>query len=250
MYKVILFGGTTEGRELAEFLSDCQISALVCVATEYGGRILDCVPPVQVQSDRLSRQEISELLLAERPRFVIDATHPYAKEISENLQYVCATEKLQYLRVLREQIKFEGCRNFEDLQSMVAWLNQTEGMIFAAIGAKEARALTEVVNFTERVVLRMLPLPEGIMTCLKMGYPMKHLIGMQGPFSQELNTAMFRQMKAKILVTKESGRNGGFLEKLAAANACGMTTAVLTRPSEKKGLTVSEVKAFMLEECK
>ena len=53
---------------------------------------------------------------------------------------------------------------------------------------------------------------------------------------------MFRAAEADILITKESGVAGGFLEKLAAARACGMTVAVLERPDEEAGLTLEEAK--------
>lgn len=249
MYDVILFGGTTEGRQLAQFLSERKTPALVCVATEYGEKLLDCRPPVQVQSGRRDRQEIAALLWDVCPRLVIDATHPYATQVSENLQHVCADQNLHYVRVLRERIESGGCVEFDCLDTLVSWLNQTEGVIFAAIGAKEARALTKVPDFARRVYLRMLPSPEGIAACIDMGYPRQHLICMQGPFSEELNIAMFREVGAKILVTKESGANGGFSEKLSAARACGMQAAILARPPDQNGMALSEVKSMILEVC-
>lgn len=247
MYDVILFGGTTEGRELAEFLSGAGIPSLVCVATEYGERLLEYREPVQVQSGRLERPEIDKLLQTEGPRFVIDATHPYAMQISENLQQACKAKGLRYIRVLRESADSGDCVSFNDMNSLVSWLNQTQGIIFAATGVKEARALTGVTDYASRVFLRILPLPEGVSACIEMGYSINHLICMQGPFSEELNAAMFRHTGARILVTKESGKNGGFPEKYSAAKTCGMTTAILARPAEKNGLLLSEAKAVLLE---
>lgn len=247
MYDIILFGGTTEGRELAEYLSANQIPSLVCVATEYGGKILNCHPPVQVQSNRLSSQDIDVLLHSKHPKHVIDATHPYATQISENLKKACQAEHLRYIRVLRDSIHRDDVLSFADMEGLTTWLDQTEGVIFAAIGAKEARALARVKNFSHRVVLRMLPSKEGIEACLEMGYPMKQLICMQGPFTEELNTAMFREVNAKILVTKESGKYGGFSEKLSAAGACGMTTAIIQRPVEGTGYRLCEVKMLIRE---
>jgi precorrin-6x reductase len=249
MYDVIVFGGTTEGRELAEFLAAGKVPALVCVATEYGGKLLSCRAPVRVRSGRLDRAEIAELLAAGRPKLVVDATHPYAALISENLRCACASKGLRYVRVLRERAACGGENRFADMDELVAWLNGTEGIVFAATGAKEARALTGVRDYAARVYLRILPSPEGIAACAQMGYPMSHLICMQGPFSEEMNIAMFREVSAAVLVTKESGKNGGFPEKLSAANKCGMKTAVLTRPAETSGLTPDEAKAVIAKVC-
>ena len=250
MFDIVLFGGTTEGREIAEFLSENSISSLVCVATEYGGTLLDCSPPVQVQCKRMDKTEMIALFSTKRPRIVIDATHPYATQVSENIHLACQEENVRYVRVLRERLESDGCMSFASIDSLIAWLNQTEGIIFAATGAKEAGALTHVKNFVDRVFLRLIPSSEGVNTCMELGYPMKHLICMQGPFSKAMNIAMFREVNAKILVTKESGKNGGFAEKLSAAIACNMTTAILSRPTEQSGLSLNEAKALLLEVCR
>ena len=63
---------------------------------------------------------------------------------------------------------------------------------------------------------------------------------MQGPFSQALNEAVLRQWNIRWMVTKDGGRNGGFAEKLAAAQNCGVGVLVLTRP-EDRGETVEAI---------
>ena len=65
---------------------------------------------------------------------------------------------------------------------------------------------------------------------------------MQGPFSQALNEAVFRQWNIRWMVTKDGGRNGGFAEKLAAAQSCGVGVLVLNRP-EDQGETVEAILA-------
>ena len=75
MSDVILFGGTTEGRVLAEFLSEHDISAAVCVATEYASTLLHLKPCVKVLTGRLDEQGIEELIKSEGASLVVDATH-------------------------------------------------------------------------------------------------------------------------------------------------------------------------------
>ena len=55
---------------------------------------------------------------------------------------------------------------------------------------------------------------------------------MQGPFSEELNVAMMRSVHAKWMVTKESGKAGGFGEKVSAAKKAGVGLVVIGRPAE------------------
>ena len=72
---------------------------------------------------------------------------------------------------------------------------------------------------------------------------MSHIIAMQGPFSRELNTAMLRQIQGAYLVTKESGKAGGFGEKLAAAREAGAKIVVIRRPEDKscEGYSMEEL---------
>ena len=87
----------------------------------------------------------------------------------------------------------------------------------------------------------MLPSMDSLSYALSLGFPASHIICMQGPFSQELNVAMLRQIGAKILVSKDTGRAGGFAEKAEAAKQAGATLLVIRRPTVETGLTLEEM---------
>jgi precorrin-6x reductase len=267
---IVLFGGTTEGRQLAEFLAAGGGSALVCVATPYGAEVLSLDPPpadpppgwvatpygaevlrlsdrVQVRVGRLDRAGIVDLLRSKRPRLVIDATHPYAAQASVDIAAACADQSTALLRIERPTVEADGPVWCADLPALVDWLNGTTGIVFVTLGTKAAAALTGVRDYAERLILRLLPEPAGMAQCAALGYPRRHLIAMQGPFSEALNAAMFQQVGAAILVTKESGAHGGLPEKLAAATACGLTVALLARPGASCGVSVERAKQLIAE---
>ena len=240
MAEVVLFGGTTEGRIIAELLQKKGVSTVVCVATEYGESLLVPGGSVRVHRERLDESGMETLLRQEKPRMVLDATHPYADDVTRRIRAACEAVGVPCHRVRRERQQSEDCMEFADLASAVAWLSSVPGVIFSSLGSKEAEALTALPDFAQRVWLRILPSQKGLAQCLAAGFPPKHIICMQGPFSRELNEAMFRAAGAEILLTKESGAAGGFGEKLAAARRCGMTVAVLRRPEDSDGLTAQE----------
>ena len=242
MKEILVFAGTTEGRKLAEHLLNAGKLVHICVATEYGEKVLEYEPPVIVQPKRLKPDPMRKLFEEEQTEFVFDATHPYATEISKHIKEICEEQGIEYIRVLRESIEIEDAVKVSSMEELIDYLNTTEGLIFSSMGAKEALALTDVENFQERVYLRMLPSPEGMKHCLDLGYPMKNLCGMQGPFSKEFNKAQFKEIGADILVTKESGNVGGFLEKTDAAKECGMEVVVLSRLVNEEGISVEEAK--------
>ncbi len=247
MTEIILFGGTTEGRVLCGLLAEKRVETLTCVATEYGKALLPAFDTVRVHTGRLDKAAIQDLLGTERPRLVIDATHPYAAEVGGNLGAACEAAGVKYLRLLRETLESPGCITFSGMDGLVGWLNGRPGTVFSTLGAKEAAALAGVAGYRERVWLRILPDPSGLSACLGAGFPARRIICMQGPFSKDLNAAMFRETGADILLTKESGAAGGYPEKLEAARERGMTSAVLARPRAENGLTLDALVRLIKE---
>ena len=101
MNKVIVFAGTTEGREICSFLKKYEIASLACTATEYGKCRIEEGGALTVRSGRLTEEEMEQLFGEEQPEMVIDATHPYADLVSENIRSACEKAGKTYLRLLR-----------------------------------------------------------------------------------------------------------------------------------------------------
>jgi precorrin-6x reductase len=237
MHKLIIFGGTTEGRKICQWCTNHSIDFLYCTATDLGTEQFDIN---RVRVGRINFKEMLEFLKAESPELVVDATHPYADKVSANIAGACSAEGLYYVSVLRQASDTSGCEIFLNEDSLIAWLNRTRGVIFSATGVKEAALFTRLSDFKERVWFRLLPTLEGLKACLETGYPREHLILMWGPFSDVLNKAMFAAVGASILVTKDSGQEGGFPQKKKAALELGMKIALIQRPLKATGLSCTE----------
>jgi precorrin-6x reductase len=181
------------------------------------------------------------LIRQERPALVLDATHPYAAEVSANIRAACTEAGVSLVRILRDEGEVKkDCLSFSTHGDLIALLEKTPGVIFVATGAKEAAIFTGLSGFQERVWFRMLPDIGGLKNCLDLGYSAARIICMQGPFSRDLNRAMFAAAAASILVTKNSGALGGFAEKLEAARDLGMRVALLARPPDPGGVPLEK----------
>lgn len=246
MEKVIVFAGTTEGYELCRFLSEHQISVYACAATEYGGKALTETPYLHIHTGRLSIEEMEAFFLKEEPNFVLDATHPYAAEVTDNIKSACEKTGFFYQRVLREQGRqAEKAVYVESTEAAAEFLNTTEGNVLLTTGSKELKKFLGVKDYKERLYARVLSLPSVMEECSAAGFEGKHLIGMQGPFSRELNEAMLRQFHCRYLVTKDSGKAGGFQEKIDAAFSCGAIPVIIGRPLKEEGLSLVECKKWL-----
>ncbi len=100
---ILLFGGTTEGRQMAERLSALGYAVTVCVATRTGADFLQSIPGLRVLTGRKDAAQMAELM-GEGYLCCIDATHPYAVEATASIRAACSQTGLNYYRLLRRSV--------------------------------------------------------------------------------------------------------------------------------------------------
>ncbi|MGN1025814.1 MAG: precorrin-6A reductase [Faecousia sp.] len=248
MYKICVFAGTTEGRELVEFLSTQPVSVTACVATEYGETLLTPSDNLTVSARRLTAPQMEALFTSERFDLVVDATHPYASAVTENITAACAATGTEYLRLLRFGASMPDDAVFvSDISEAVAYLNTTEGNILLTTGSKELDKFEPIRDFESRVYARVLPMEDSLRLCREAGLKCSHVLAMQGPFSVEMNAAMLKSVGAKYMVTKDSGSTGGFDEKIAAAREAGAKLIVIGRPPQRDGLDFGQTVSLLCQ---
>ena len=239
MSKLCIFAGTTEGRQLAERLANQPLELVICVATDYGESLLPKAENILVRSERLSSQEMETLFHDEQISCVIDATHPYAEVVTENIAAACESAGIEYLRLLREShSEIKDAVYVSDAQAAAAYLAQTEGNILLTTGSKELAAFCELAP---RIYARVLPMEESLASCHSAGIEAAHILAMQGPFSVEMNLALLKLSKASYLLTKEGGRSGGFEEKIEAARQAGVTPVIIGKPTQRDGMNYADM---------
>ena len=267
MKNVLIFAGTTEGRLLAEQLTDAGIPSTVCVATDYGESMIEPGEGLTVHTGRLNREAIADLMRGDEkssetpavrdasgapadrdpsgvPAYtvVVDATHPFATVASKEIRSAAEDVGIPYLRLARatgdEALRaLMECPSggvtgviVDTVEEAASYLDGTEGPILLTTGSKELKALSAGIRDKERLFARVLPLADSLGQCLEAGLKGRQIIAMQGPFSEDLNVAMIRQIGAKWLLTKQTGRIGGFEEKIRAAQTAGANVVVIRNP--------------------
>lgn len=242
--KVLLFGGTGEGRALAEWMLARGLDATVCVATEYGETLLP--EGVKVHVGRLDAGEMAALM-ADGYTLVIDATHPYAVEVTENIRAASERTGLPYLRLLRQSDGEDMYHKAENMAVAAEMLERLPGNVLLTTGSKELDHFARP-GLRERCFPRVLPMADSLERCLALGFPPKNIICMQGPFTREMNMATLHQFHIDTLVTKDTGGYGGFRAKAEAAKEAGCVLLVVERPRNETGLTLEEIQRRLLGE--
>ena len=297
--KVVIFGGTTEGRQLAGYLIQLnkqqkmqKIQVHVCVASEYGAQVLPEGDALKVHVGRLEQADMQEFLQEVQADICVDATHPYAVIVTQNIYQACKVVGVPYVRVRREMqeepentdpvmqeepgntdpamqeepgntdpaMRMSGAYiggadgkrytdetsnsiYVKDTQAAVDYLKGVTGNILITTGSKELHLYTQIPDYESRCTARVLPTRSVVEACTELGFTGKHLICMQGPFDLEMNLATLRYADADFLVTKASGKNGGYDEKCEAALAMGVHLVVIGRPKEQVEPVMSLVQA-------
>lgn len=239
--KVLVFGGTSEGRILGTWLGEKGIATTVCVATQYGGSLLP--KGVDVRVGRLDVAQMAALM-GEGYTHVVDTTHPYAAVVTKNIQEATAQTKCPYLRLLRDGAPEGEWHHVQSVAEAAQWCKGVEGNILLTTGSKEL-APFGASDLIERTYPRVLPTIDSLQQCLHCGFSVGHILCMQGPFSQKLNEGLLEQYNIQIMVTKASGGAGGFWEKVAAAKACGVTLLVIDRPRAEVGYTMTALQTYL-----
>lgn len=236
MKHMLIFAGTTEGRKLTEYFLTKQVSVTVCTATEYGKNLLPSNPELNVLSGRLDAENMYELMKKYNFDAVFDATHPYATIASENIKSAAKKANLPYTRILRPEETVVKNHHFiyvNSTEEAVSFLSDTRGNILTTTGSKDLACFCSLPDYRERIYARILPEPDMLRNSLELGFQGSHLVCMQGPFSEELNTALIHQFRISYMVTKNSGKVGGFLEKIASAEKNKCILIIIGRPKEE-----------------
>lgn len=232
MKKVLIFAGTTEGRELAEILADANITCSVCVATGYA-RELMADDRLDVHCGRLTEEEMETLMRDGGYDVVVDATHPYAQIVSQNVRQAANHQSIPMIRLRRSTESVDDdLMTFQTHEECSAWLSKQTGNILLTTGSKDLGSYATDETIRKRLFVRVLPGEESIRLCTAQGIKGRQIIAMQGPFSEQMNECILKEYSIDWMVTKISGHAGGFEEKIEAARKTGAGICAILPPTE------------------
>ena len=255
--QILIFGGTTEGRMAAERLLAEGVLCTVCVATEYGSEVMEPHPLLTVHVGRMNRAEMVDMMGGEVYACVIDATHPHAQKVTEEIRVACRKTRMPYLRVERDLYNNDFCKNSssgksasgdlptvlyaENAEQAASFLARTQGRILVTTGSRELGKIVQIIGDPSRISARVLPSPESLEACTRAGLKGDQIIAMQGPFDRQMNISTILHTRASWLLTKDSGRVGGYQEKLEAAQQCRIGTVVIRPAASDLSMPLEQV---------
>jgi len=231
---VWVFSGTADGNALARELTHGPHPVVVSTASDYGRELVESdVPRASVVSGRMGHKVRLQLMKNHAARAIVDATHPFATEISKQLQALALELDLPYLRYERPGApKSSFARYYPSMKAAALEAPRHGKRIFLATGVKDIRTFLKMPGSQKAEwFVRITPQKDSLEQALAAGIPPSHICAMQGPVSRQLNAALWKEWAIDCVITKESGEAGGFSDKLEAARELGITLFVIDRPS-------------------
>lgn len=252
---ILVLSGTKDGREIVYKLRDKGFNLIVTTATEYGKSLYDSSSmnsSLKIISDRLDYNGMVDLINENSISLVVDATHPYADKVSQNISKVCSDIGTKYIRYQRKK------SNLDEFSDIIQWVdsyedaaektNNAEGNILLTTGSKTLDIFTSKIS-PERLYPRVLPSSSILKKCEELGFKASNIIAIQGPFTREMNVELLKKYDIDMLVTKDSGKIGGTIEKLEAAKKLNIPVIIISRPKVIEGLVFDSIDRLLDKVC-
>lgn len=239
---IFVLAGTSDAREVAVSLKNSGYQVLASVVTESGARSLE-EAGIKARVGRLTSDDMSKLLEEIDARFVVDASHPFAEEASKNAVAAAKLSNIPYVRYERKSSSIEENEKITFVSSYAEAADvaaEHKGVVMLTTGSKTLKTFAEkLLGIPDvRMIARMLPRKDNMELCEELGVEQKNIVAMQGPFSKELNIALYKQYDVTLVVTKESGKIGSVDDKIEAAKELNLDVVVIERPKQHEGYVV------------
>ncbi|SEA19963.1 precorrin-6A reductase [Selenomonas ruminantium] len=232
---IFVLAGTQDGREIVRLLLEQGHDVAASVVSSYGGELLAhaCGQRCLINDKPLDEAALKDYLQEHDIRLLVDASHPYAANVSRNAIAVCQALSIPYIRYERDLSKLDYDRitvvhSYEEAAQAAAALGTK---IFLTTGSRNLDKFVHSPDLKDcELTARVLPTAEVIGLCESLGLDAGHIVALQGPFSQELNRELFRKYGAEVIITKNSGTIGGTDTKFAAAAELNLPIVLIDRP--------------------
>ena len=232
---IFVVAGTQDGREIAKLLLEKGYDVAASVVSRYGGELLahDCGQECLINDKPLDEAALQAYMQEHEISLLVDASHPYAANVSINAIRACKALDIPYIRYERDWSnldygKLMVVHSYEEAAEAAAGLGRR---IFLTTGSRNLDKFTRSLALREcELTARVLPTAEVIGLCEQLGFDAGHIVALQGPFSKELNLELFRKYGAEVIITKNSGTIGGTDTKFAAAAELGLPIVLIDRP--------------------
>ena len=247
--RVWLIGGTGDSATVASVLAESNIPLVVTVATAAARNLYSDMLAI---AGCMNETAMLDFCQQHQIVAVIDASHPYAVEVSRQAIAITTQLNIPYLRYERASYSASandsGIIELDSFEDLLSGDYLTNRRVLLTVGCK---VLPLFKSWQDKATLfaRVLPKIASLETAIASGFTSDRLIAIHPPISIELETALWQQWQISLVVTKASGKAGGEDIKRQVAANLGIPLIVITRPQVVYPQQTSDI-AVLLDFCR
>lgn len=228
---ILVLGGTSDSLRVCEILNEKNKKFILSVTTDYGKEISKDFAD-NIALGKMNLEDMIKFIKENNINAIVDSTHPYAMEVSKNAIEASEILNIRYLRYERPSDNVLDNPNIytvNNIEEAAELANKIGTNIFLATGSKNLEYFVKNLKNKE-IVARILPTVDVIKACEEIGLKPENIVGMKGPFTYDINKSLYKFYNSDLVITKESGKEGGFYEKIKASLDLNIKTIVILRP--------------------
>ncbi len=239
-----MIGGTGEAVTLTTALATEQIPCLVTVTTEAARRAYGETPGLRVRVGALAVDRLASFIQEQGIGAILDASHPFAVEISQAAIATAQALGLPYWRYERPAVESVAEPDVADstplrLGELIRYMPSLDHVLNEEILAGERVLLTLGYRWLDQfrpwqdkatLFARILPSAVALAAALAAGFTPDRLIALRPPVTAALELALWQQWTITTVITKASGQAGGEGVKRAVAQELGIPLVIISRP--------------------
>ena len=219
---------------MASAIASLGLPCTVTVTTKAAEALYYQSPKLQLLVGRLTANQLGQFLQQQQITAILDASHPYAVEISQMAIQAAAKQQIPYLRFERLPVKAQAIKDsqvicFDSFDTLLAGNYLHQQRVLLTIGC-QALPLFRSWQDKSTLFARILPAIASIETALAAGFSSERIIALRPPVAADLEKVLWRHWDISLVVTKASGVVGGEEVKRKVAAELGIPLIVIERP--------------------
>jgi len=241
-----LIGGTQESADLARAIAAFAIPSIITVTTESAHSLYPATPLLQVHVGKLTPDRLPPFLQDHTITAIVDASHPFATEVSQLAIAAAQRHNLPYLRFERPSVSCSTASPADSSIPSLPHLLATDLLlgqrVLLTLGYRWLH-LFQPWQAKATLFARILPSQTALAAALDAGFTPDRLIALRPPISADLERSLWQHWQISLVVTKASGTPGGEDLKRQIAAELGVKLLVIDRPQLAYPQQTSDIQA-------
>ena len=226
-----IIGGTGDSAKLTSAIAAVTSDLIVTVTTPEARQLYDAGCNVIVGT--MNEDSMARFCHLYRISAIVDASHPFAVNVSQNAIAIARLFNIPYIRYERPPINdltFSSSLELDSFNTLLQGDYLLNRRVLLTVGCQ---VLPQFQSWQNRATLfaRVLPKLKSLQMALDSGFSSDRIIALRPPITEALEKALWQQWRISLVVTKASGKSGGEDIKKKVAQQLGIPLITIARPN-------------------